>query len=203
MDKPFSAASERNKDPILAVLKQHILPAHRRLLEIGAGTGQHAVYFAAHFAHLKWMVTDVPANHNGIAKWLREYNGDNIEGPIRFKVGTDEFPTQPMDIVYTANTFHIMSWKNVKTLMKMFGNRLRRGSLVFIYGPFNYNGKFTTESNEAFDKSLKENDPESGIRNFEDINRAMTKNGFELLKDHEMPANNRCLVYRRLQHAAN
>ena len=117
MKKPFSEACERNKDPILDVLKQTIQPNHKRLLEIGAGTGQHAVYFAPHFSHLQWMVTDVPANHNVIAMWLREYRGDNIEGPLRFKVGVDEFPTQPIDVVFTANTFHIMSWKNVKTLM--------------------------------------------------------------------------------------
>jgi cyclopropane fatty-acyl-phospholipid synthase-like methyltransferase len=200
MQKPFSAASERNKDPILDVLKQWIQPHHRRLLEIGAGTGQHAVYFAPYFPQLQWMVTDVPANHNGIAMWLRESRADNLEGPLRFKVGTDEFPTQPMDVVYTANTFHIMSWKNVKTLMKMFGHRLRKGALVLIYGPFNYGGTFTSPSNKEFDQTLKQHDPDSGIRNFEDIHKAMVKHGFELLKDHEMPANNRLLAYRRLEH---
>lgn len=97
MKKPISEACERNKGPILEVLKQYIQPAHRRLLEIGAGTGQHAVYFAPRFPQLQWMVTDVPANHNIIAMWLREAGVDNIEGPLRFKVGTDEFPTQPMD----------------------------------------------------------------------------------------------------------
>ena len=203
MKKPVSEACERNKDPILEVLKQYILPTHRRLLEIGAGTGQHAVYFAPNFPQLQWMVTDVPANHNIIAMWLREAGIDNIEGPFRFKIGTDEFPTQPMDVVFTANTFHIMAWKEVKTLIKMFGHRLRRDSLVMIYGPFNYNGTFTSQSNAEFDAWLKKENPESGIRNFEDVNRAMIKQGFELLKDHEMPANNRMLVYRRLQHQSN
>jgi cyclopropane fatty-acyl-phospholipid synthase-like methyltransferase len=201
--KPVSEACERNKGPILEVLKQYIQPHHRRLLEIGAGTGQHAVYFAPNFPDLQWMATDVPANHNIIAMWLREAAVDNIEGPLRFKVGTDDFPTQPMDAVYTANTFHIMPWKEVKTLIKMFGHRLRKDSLVFIYGPFNYNGSFTSPSNAEFDAWLKKENPESGIRNFEDVNRSMVKQGFELLKDHEMPANNRLLVYRRLPHQKN
>ena len=87
MKKPISEACERNKGPILEVLKQYIQPNHRRLLEIGAGTGQHAVYFAPRFPQLQWMVTDVPANHNIIAMWLREAGVDNIEGPLLFKVG--------------------------------------------------------------------------------------------------------------------
>lgn len=203
MKKPISEAAERNKGPILDVLKQYILPHHRRLIEIGAGTGQHAVYCAPHFPDLQWMVTDIPAQHNIIAMWLREAGLDNVEGPLRFKVGTDEFPTQPMDAVFTANTFHIMPWKNVKTLIKMFGHRLRRGAYVFIYGPFNYDGKFTSPSNEEFDQWLKKENPESGIRNFDDVNRGMIKQGFELVKDHEMPANNRMLVYRRLEHKAS
>lgn len=200
MKKPFSEACERNKDPILEVLKQYITEKHTHLLEIGSGTGQHAVHMAPHF-NLTWITSDVPANHLGMTMWFKEYKIPNIDGPIRFKVGVDEFPRQPVQLVYTANTFHILSWKNVKTLMKMFGHRLRKDAIVFIYGPFNYNGTFTSPSNEHFDRVLKEKDPEAGIRNFEDVNKAMIKNGFELLKDHEMPANNRLLVYKRLQHA--
>jgi hypothetical protein len=91
-----------------------------------------------------------------------------------------------------------MSWKKCKTLMKILGNRLREGSNVLIYGPFNYDGKFTSDSNAEFDKVLKERHPESGIRGFEDVNNNMNKNGFALYKDYEMPANNRMLVYTRL-----
>ncbi len=203
MNKPFSAACERNRDPIFDVLRQYIKPEHTHLLEIGSGTGQHAVYFAPHFKHMTWITSDVPAHHLGMVMWFKEFKIPNISGPIRFKVGIDEFPKQPVNIVYTANTFHIMSWKNVKTLMKMFGHRLRKNSLVMIYGPFNYDGKFTSPSNEQFDRMLKEENPDSGIRNFEDVNKAMIKNGFELLKDHEMPANNRMLIYKRLEHLSS
>ena len=203
MQKPFSEACERNQEPILKVLQQFIKPEHTHLLEIGSGTGQHAVHMAPYFPHMTWITSDVAANHLGMVAWFKEYKIRNIDGPLRFKVGADEFPRQPVNIVYTANTFHIMSWKNVKTLMKDFGNRLRKNSLVMIYGPFNYEGKFTSPSNQEFDAMLKQNDPDMGIRNFEDANKTMIKNGFELVKDNEMPANNRMLVYRRLEHRAN
>lgn len=200
MEKPFSEACERNKEPILKVLQETITPNHGKLLEVGSGTGQHAVAFAPHFKNVIWVTSDVAANHLGISMWLREYKIQNIVGPLRFEIGKDEFPSQPFDMVYTANTFHIMEWKNTKTFMKMLGRRLRKGSLVMIYGPFNYNGNFISESNREFDAMLKSKNPLAGIRNFEDVNKTMIKQGFELIKDHMMPANNRMLCYRRLGH---
>jgi cyclopropane fatty-acyl-phospholipid synthase-like methyltransferase len=199
MDKPFSPACERNKDPILEVLKQYVTMDDRRLLEIGSGTGQHAVYFAPHFPQVEWYPTDVAANLLGMKMWFTEARIKNIQTPVRCEIGKDEFPKLKFDIIYTANTFHIMHWKECKSLMKMFGNRLREGSRVLIYGPFKYNGAFTSPSNEEFDQELKVRDPASGIRAFEDVNNSMMKNGFELLNDIAMPANNQMLVYRRLK----
>jgi len=199
MNKPFSAACERNRDAILAVLQQVVTHKDERLLEIGAGTGQHAVYFAAQFPWLDWHPTDVTANLAGISMWISEAKLRNVIKPVRLDVKTDDFPKLRFDLVYTANTFHIMSWKDCKSCMKLMGNRLREGARAVIYGPFKYNGEFTSESNATFDLALKESDPSSGIRAFEDVNRAMEKNGFELVEDHEMPAHNRALVYRRLK----
>ncbi len=199
MNKPFSAACERNRDPILKVLEQVITPKDLRLLEIGAGTGQHAVYLAPHFPWMEWHPTDVGANLAGISLWVGEARLFNLQKPVRLDVSVDDFPKLKFDVVFTANTFHIMSWKDCKSCMKTMGKRLREGSRAIIYGPFKYNGEFTSESNAAFDMSLKENNPVSGIRAFEDVNNAMTKNGFVLMNDYEMPANNRMLVYRRLQ----
>lgn len=197
MSKPFSEACERNRIPILKVLKSLITTRHLRLLEIGTGTGQHAVYFAPHFTHLIWVTSDVKENHEGITSWLEESSAPNIIGPGTFEVGKDQFPNGNFDIVYTANTFHIMSWSNCQLLMEMLGKNLQEESLVIVYGPFNYNGNFTSESNAAFDQSLKSRSSEMGIRNFEDVVKGMEINGLSLQSDHEMPANNRLLVFKR------
>ena len=199
MKKPFAPACERNQQPILEVLKQYNL-TEGRLLEVGSGTGQHAVYMAKNFPNLHWVCSDLEENHDGIKSWLKEAKLSNIHGPERFKIGKDDFPgKKPFQYVFTANTLHIMSWKEDKSLFKLLGKRLREGALVFFYGPFNYKGQFTSESNRDFDAWLKEKySSASGIRNFEDILGAMTKFGFKLLSDHEMPANNRMLVFERL-----
>lgn len=199
MEKPYSAACERNRQPILEVLKDTITQSDRRLLEIGSGTGQHAVYFAPEFPQLEWFPTDLSVNIPGMSMWFKEANIKNIQKPVRLDVSKDDFPKLKFDLVFTANTLHIMHWKDCKSLMKLLGNRLREGSRAMFYGPFKYKGEFTSESNAAFDVTLKERDPLSGIRAFEDILNQMTRNGFELVHDHEMPANNRMLVFNRLK----
>ena len=197
MDKPYSQAVDRNKGPIFDVLKKYIVE-ESKLLEIGSGTGQHAVFFAEKFPKLIWVTTDLLENHDGIKSWLKESKLKNIKGPEELKIGVDDFPKTVFDYVFTANTLHIMSWKEGKTLFKTLGKRLREGCLTFFYGPFNQDGKYTSLSNEEFDRALKERDPRSGIRNFEDIRQCMENVGFKLLKDHEMPSNNRLLVFEKL-----
>ena len=199
MEKPFSSACERNSEPILEVLKANIISSDRRLLEIGSGTGQHAVDFAPIFPQLEWFPSDLGANLPGIKMWLKEAKIPNLQQPVSLDVGKDDFPKLKFDVVYSANTFHIMHWKDCKSFMKTLGHRLREGSRTIIYGPFKYNGEFTSASNADFDEELKKRDPLSGIRSFEDVNTNMIKNGFELVHDYEMPANNRTLVYRRLK----
>lgn len=199
MSLPFSEACERNKEPILNVLKDVLRPEHRKLVEIGAGTGQHAVYFAPFFPKMDWTPTERTENLPNLNRVVQESRIRNLKPPFKMEVGQDEIPKLTYDVVFTANTFHIMHWKECKTLMKLLGHRLEENGLVIIYGPFNYGGKFTSISNEEFDKTLKARDPSSGLRAFEDVNKAMEKNGFMLLKDYEMPSNNRTLVYRRLK----
>lgn len=194
-----SEACERNKEPILEVLKEVIIPSDRRLIEIGSGTLQHAVFFAPEFPFLEWYPTDIGANILPQKQVWGKARISNLMAPQRLDVGKDDFPKLKFDVVFTANTLHIMSWKECKSFFKLLGHRLREGSRVVFYGPFNYDGKFTSESNEAFNQMLKERNPENGIRAFEDVNNNMTKNGFELVEDRDMPANNRILVYSRLK----
>ncbi len=198
-ERPYSPACETNKDPILNVLKDVITLEDRRLLEIGSGTGQHAVYFAPHFPQVEWYPTDVSASLKGMSLWFHEHQIRNIQKPSRLEVGKDELPKLKFDLIFTANTFHIMHWKECKSLIKMFGGRLREGSRVLIYGPFKYDGQFTSVAHEELDQELKAKDPSSGIRAFEDVNNAMIKNGFELILDVDMPENNQMLVYNRLK----
>lgn len=199
MNKPFSPACERNQEPILEVLKEFVTKDDRRLLEIGSGTGQHAVYMAPSFPQVEWFPSDMPDKIPGMMLWFNEAKIKNIKPPVKLSIGKDEFPKLKFDVIYTANTFHILHWKECKSLMKMMGNRLREGSRVIIYGPFKYDGAFSSPSDEAFDLELKSQDPLRGIRSFEDVNNAMTKNGFELIADVGMPANNRTLVFQRLK----
>jgi cyclopropane fatty-acyl-phospholipid synthase-like methyltransferase len=197
MAKAHAPSVDRNKAPILEVLKQYIT-GKGRLLEIGSGTGQHAVYFADFFNDLEWVTSDIKENHNAIKEWLKEAKKKNVHGPETLRIGSDDFPKGTFDYVFSANTLHIMSWKEDKTLFKILGKRLREGSLVFFYGPFNYEGAFTSPSNEQFNRWLKDRNPSSAIRNFEDVHSAMTNGGFKLLTDNEMPSNNRLLVFERL-----
>jgi cyclopropane fatty-acyl-phospholipid synthase-like methyltransferase len=198
MNNEFSTACERNKKPILSVLKEVITKDNKRVLEIGSGSAEHAVYFAQNLKDIVWTTSDMASGHAKIIETLNEAKLSNLRGPLAFEIGKNDFPKYSYDIVFTANTFHIMSWKQCKKLMKILGHHLREGSQIIIYGPFNYEGKFTSEGNALFDRSLKEQNLERGIRSFEDVNKNMTKNGFVLFKDYEMPANNRMLVFTRL-----
>ena len=183
---PFSEACERNRGPILAVLKR-VLANRRAVLEIGSGTGQHAAYFAPELPHLKWQPSDVAEHLAGIRRWGVE--------PIELDVDKP-WPQVEADAVFSANTAHIMSLPQVE---RMFAGVGSMDSLrVFcLYGPFHYGGRPTCESNERFDAMLRARDPASGVRNFEDIVALGQRCGLALLEDNAMPANNRLLVFRK------
>jgi cyclopropane fatty-acyl-phospholipid synthase-like methyltransferase len=194
-DKPYSPASARNRDPILAVLREHFAD-RRRVLEIGSGTGQHAVHFAASMSHLQWQTSDVAENLPGIRAWLDEARLPNTPAPILLDVngGFEEYAA---DAVFSANTLHIMKWHEVERLFGALARLCAADVKVAIYGPFNYNGRFTSDSNAAFDATLRARDSGMGIRDFEAVDRLASQAGLTLTADVGMPANNRTLIWHR------
>ncbi|VAW79823.1 Protein of unknown function DUF938 [hydrothermal vent metagenome] len=193
--KPYAGSCDENREPILEVLKQEL--ANRwHLLEIGSGTGQHAVYLAGEFPELVWQTSEVPEMLEGIHAWLADDNSpSNILPPLHLDVCNGTWPDARYDAVFSANTVHIISWPQAQCLFSGVGKVLEPGGIFCLYGPFNYNGKYTSESNEAFDEWLKLRDPLSGIRDFEALNELAADAGMELKKDYEMPANNRILTW--------
>jgi SAM-dependent methyltransferase len=187
--RSFSEASERNREPILAVLKR-IFADRRRVLEIGSGTGQHAAYFAPELPHLVWQPSDVAANLLDIREWVA------APPPLELDVERP-FPAVDADAVFSANTSHIMSWPQVEKMFAGIGTLLPKGGVFALYGPFNYGGKHTSESNARFDAMLRHRDPASGLRDAEAIVALGERHGLALAEDDTMPANNRLLVFRR------
>ena len=194
--KPFSEACERNKEPILGVLRQAL--AHsQRVLEIGSGTGQHAVFFAAGLPHLRWQTSDLVSNHADIQAWIRASGLANVLAPCVLDVDAPMWPVQDMDAIFSANTVHIIAWPQVEHLFQGVGRTLQALGLFCLYGPFNYRGEFTSASNAQFDAWLKQRDARSGIRDFEALDRLAQQQGMVLQDDYAMPANNRILVWRK------
>lgn len=193
--KPYAESCDQNRQPILEVLRP-LLTECARLLEIGSGTGQHAVFFAEQFPHLRWQTSDVAANHPGIHAWLAE-GPANALAPLDIDVTRTDWPGLEVDAVFSANTVHIMGWPAVEALFNHLPSVLRRGGRFILYGPFNYHGQYTSESNARFDQWLKARDPQSAIRNFEDLDALARANGLFLEADNPMPANNRTLVWVR------
>ncbi|MGR8929686.1 MAG: DUF938 domain-containing protein [Gammaproteobacteria bacterium] len=194
--KPFSQACENNKGPILAVLRG-IFCSAATVWEIGSGTGQHACYFAGHLPHLNWQATDRIENIAGIRLWLEEAGLPNLKPPLVLDINDAIWPCASIDALFTANTLHIMSREEVVTLFSRLANYLTSAALVCIYGPFNYGGEYTSDSNGQFDRWLKRQDPSSGIKDFEEIVYLANEIGLSLQADHAMPANNRLLVFLR------
>ena len=193
--KLYSDACEENKRPILAVLER-LFTDTRRVLEIGSGTGQHAVFFAAALPQLVWQTSDLPAAQPSIRIWLEEMVLPNVLPPISLDVN-GEWPAAHFDALFSANTTHIISWPEVERLFRGVGGVLESGGLLVLYGPFNFGGQFTSDSNARFDQWLKARNPDSGIRNFEDLDALARDNGLRFAEDIPMPVNNRILVWRR------
>jgi len=194
-DKPYSPACERNREPILDLLRAHFAD-RRQVLEIGSGTGQHAVHFAAALPQLRWQCADRAPYLPGIRLWLDDAALPNTPAPLALDVnGT--WPQARFDAVFSANTLHIMSAAEVETLFARLPGVLNEDALLVIYGPFRYRGAHTSASNAAFDDSLRANDSASGIRDFEWVDQLAAAIGLRLVEDRPMPANNRGLVWRR------
>lgn len=195
MDKPDAPSCERNREPILAVLRDAIVDK-RHLLEIGSGTGQHAAYFASRFPQLLWQTSDRPEHLPGIRAWLADADLPNTPAPLALDVaGT--WPDDQYDAVFTANTLHIMAWRDVEHLFARLPAVTLPGAILIAYGPFNYAGRFSSASNAAFDQSLRERAGHMGIRDAEAVDQLADRAGFTLLDDVAMPANNRCRLWQR------
>lgn len=194
--KPFSQACENNKRPILAVLRE-VFTRPVTVWEIGSGTGQHACFFAEHLPHLTWQPTDRAENLAGIQLWLDDAKLPNLKFPLALNVNDAVWPCAAVDAVFTANTLHIISEAEIETLFLRLGEVLNANARVCIYGPFNDNGQFTSESNAHFEQWLKSQNPLSGIRDAEWIGQLAQGIGLTLEADHAMPANNRLLVFRK------
>jgi cyclopropane fatty-acyl-phospholipid synthase-like methyltransferase len=198
MTKPFSDACERNKQPILDVLRTAFAD-RRQVLELGAGTGQHAVHFARHLPHLVWQTSDVAQHLPGIQQWIDEAALPNLPAAIGLDINQASWPSIGADAVFTANTLHIISWPEVQRLFERVGALLPAQGVLVVYGPFKYRGMHTAESNARFDIMLRERDPDSGLRDFEAVEELARHNGFALMQDQAMPANNRTVVWGKSQ----
>lgn len=192
--KSFCQASENNKGPILDVLRP-LLAGRRSVLEIGSGTGQHAAFFATGLPHLVWQTSDLAENHASIEAWIEGV--DNARAPLVLDVDGDDWPGQRYDAAFSANTAHIMHWPTVVRMFEGVSRILEPGGVFALYGPFNYDGAYTSEGNERFDRMLRARDPGMGIRSIEAVAELAARVAMQGIADHAMPANNRTLVWQR------
>ena len=194
--KQHSPSCERNKQPILAVLRE-IFAVPGLVLEIGSGSGQHAVHFARGLPHMEWQPTDIAENLPSISAWRVEAGLPNLHEPLVLDLFADNWPVQKAQALVCINTIHIVSWPGVERLFAGAGRVLAPGGIMYVYGPYRYADRPLEPSNEDFDRWLKARDPASGVRLFEDVNRLAGLNGLSLVGDRAMPANNRSLWWQK------
>jgi cyclopropane fatty-acyl-phospholipid synthase-like methyltransferase len=193
----FSQSCENNKTFILNVLKP-LLKNRRHIVEIGSGTGQHARYFTEQLTHLTWQTTDRALWLPNLSAIISTFNCANLPAPLSLDVSEKKWPIEHCDVIFTANTLHIMSWENVQEFFTGVAKVLQAKGDLFIYGPFNYQGKYTSQSNEEFDQHLQRQNPLSAIRHFEAIVQLAEQVNLQLVDDYAMPANNRLLHFIKL-----
>lgn len=197
MTKLFSPSCARNAEPILQAITPFLVGC-KHVLEIGSGTGEHAVFFSQHLPHLQWQTSDRAEYHPSIQAWVEEAKLPNLSPPLHLDVANSTWPTTLYDAIFTANTCHIMAWEEVEMMFAGCANVLQSGGLLLIYGPFNYQGQFTSASNAQFDANLKEQAPHRGIRDIDDMLALAKRHDFVLVQDKEMPANNRLLAFKKI-----
>lgn len=194
--KQHSPSCERNKEPILAVLRE-IFTAPGLVLEIGSGSGQHAAYFARGLPHMTWQPTDMAENLPSISAWRAEAGLSNLREPRVLDLFADDWPAEKAQAIVCINTIHIVSWQGVERFFAGAGRILASGGILYVYGPYRYADRPLEPSNEDFDRWLKVRDPASGVRLFEDVNRLAGRNGLILAGDRAMPANNRSIWWQK------
>ena len=196
MEYSVSEAADRNKAPILKIIAVEF--AHtRRVLEIGSGTGQHALHFAAHLPGISWQPSDTGDYLPTLRERLRSEGGANLRNVLELDVRTQPWPVDIVDGIFSANTLHIMSWKAVQDFFRGVGHVLGTPGVLCIYGPFRYGDRYTSDSNAQFDEFLQRRDPDSGLRDAHEVDGLARQQGLQLAADHAMPANNQLLVWKR------
>jgi cyclopropane fatty-acyl-phospholipid synthase-like methyltransferase len=198
--RPFAAASERNKHAILGVLREEFSDLGS-VLEIGSGTGQHAVFLARELAHLSWQTSDVPENHNGIIAWIRDSGPNNVREPLSLDVREAALPGQCYDAVFSANTAHIMGEDAVERMFAIAADVLVDRGVFALYGPFSISGEFNAASNAQFDASLRQQDPAMGIRDLDDLDSLAEHGGLSRQRLYAMPSNNYVVIWSRNDHS--
>ena len=195
ISKPYAESCDQNREPIKQILAQFV-EGNQTLLEVGSGTGQHAVYLAQSFPWLSWQTSELLENHAGIQAWIDDSGLANIQPPLELDAN-QQWPQQRYDVLFTANTIHIMSERSVMAFFENCPNCMHEQSSLLMYGPFNYQNEYTSDSNARFDDWLKQRDSMSGIKNFEWLCELGEKSGLHCTHDFEMPANNRILVWHK------
>ena len=193
---PFSQSCENNREPILAVLTG-VFAGPAVVLEIGTGTGQHAEYFASRLPHLRWRPTDHPDNVWMCRRRLELADLPNVESPVALDVGEQPWALPAFDHAYSANTSHIMAWEEVCAMFAEVGQGLPPDGYFCLYGPFNDQGEFTSESNRQFDQYLRAREAHMGLRDQQDLEALAQDHGMCLYRIANMPANNRLLIFRK------
>jgi cyclopropane fatty-acyl-phospholipid synthase-like methyltransferase len=186
----------RNQAPIADVLAQE-LEADAFVLEIGSGTGQHAAYMTRHLPSIKWQPSELAGRLEGINGWRQRSAQVGFLPPLILDVSQDLWPVKQVDAVFSANVVHFIGWPQLRSMMTGIARVLKRSGLALLYGPFNYAGQYTSEGNQRLDQWLREQNPEAGIKDFEQVILTARKEKLRLLKDIAMPANNRMLVLQK------
>lgn len=198
-DKAYSTYAARNSDPILEVLRLELASA-KNVMEIGSGSGQHAVHFSAAMPHLHWQPTDRREYLQSIERWVADSGIDNLSAPLLLDVLTNRVPQRHFDAVFSANTAHIMSWQAVEKMFSLVDEALQEAGCFCLYGPFKSNGEFNASSNATFDRYLRDSDPQMGIRELQQLDKLASKYAMQRTRLYAMPANNYLVVWRREEH---
>jgi len=203
LEKKYAPSAERNRDPILAVLRD-CLPDHGTILEIASGSGQHSTYFITHLPNHYWQPSDPdPENRDSISAWWWEVQLNNILPPLNIDTRADVWPVESIDLplpvsaMVCVNMIHISPWESTIGLIRGAARILPEGGILYLYGPYKIDGKHTAPSNENFDSSLRSRNPEWGIRDLDDVTALAREHGLKLIKTVNMPANNLSVIFEK------
>lgn len=193
----YAPAAERNRAPILEVLRRRV-PERARVLEVASGTGQHAAFFAAALPRTRWLPSEAdPAALASISGWAELEGASNVDEPVLLDAAAERWPVDILDVVYCANLIHIAPWSCCTGLLRGAGRHLAPGGLLVLYGPFKVDGRHTSASNVAFDRSLRAQDSRWGVRDLRDVEAHASGQGLRFIEKVDMPANNLVVVFQR------